>query len=79
MLNQVGKQRGARHEVIHTSRIRKFLRMNLPSFTSSSTTEERENFIEELEKVFEVMHVNDVERVELVAYQLNNISRTCFD
>uniref|UniRef100_M1D8V3 Retrotransposon gag protein n=1 Tax=Solanum tuberosum TaxID=4113 RepID=M1D8V3_SOLTU len=48
--NQVGQQRGARQEEADTSRIREFLRMNPPSFTDSSTTEDPENFIEELKK-----------------------------
>ncbi|WMV38353.1 hypothetical protein MTR67_031738 [Solanum verrucosum] len=72
-------ERGARQEVADTSRIQEFLRMNPPSFTGSSTTEDPENFIEELKKVFEVMHVADTERVELAAYQLKNIARTLFD
>ncbi|WMV13774.1 hypothetical protein MTR67_007159 [Solanum verrucosum] len=38
--NQVGQQKGARPEVADTSRIREFLRMNPPSFTGSSTTED---------------------------------------
>ena len=47
--NQVGQKRGAR--------------MNPPSFTRSSTTEDSENFVEELKKVFKVMHVLNAERV----------------
>ncbi|WMV40579.1 hypothetical protein MTR67_033964 [Solanum verrucosum] len=77
--NQAGQQRGNRQEVDDTSRIRKFLRMNPPSFTDSSTREDPENFIEELEKVFEVMHIVDTEQVELAAYQLKNITKTWFD
>ncbi|KAH0693675.1 hypothetical protein KY285_020772 [Solanum tuberosum] len=77
--NKVGQQRGARQEVTDTSRIWEFLRMNPPSFTGSSTTKNPESFVEELKKVFEVMHVADTERVELVVYQLKNISRTWFD
>uniref|UniRef100_M0ZUZ3 Retrotransposon gag protein n=1 Tax=Solanum tuberosum TaxID=4113 RepID=M0ZUZ3_SOLTU len=53
--------------------------MNPPCFTGSSTTEDPENFIEELKKVFEVMHVADTERVELAAYQLKNVAQTWFD
>uniref|UniRef100_M1DEA1 Gag-pol polyprotein n=1 Tax=Solanum tuberosum TaxID=4113 RepID=M1DEA1_SOLTU len=53
--------------------------MNPPSFTSSSTTEDPKNFIEELEKVFDVMHVADTERVELAAYHMKNVARTWFD
>ncbi|KAG5614612.1 hypothetical protein H5410_014436 [Solanum commersonii] len=75
MLSQVvTNQEGA-----DTSRIREFLRMNPSSFTGSSTTEDPENSIEELKKVFEVMHVADIERVELAAYQLKNVARTWFD
>ncbi|XP_049394889.1 uncharacterized protein LOC125859236 [Solanum stenotomum] len=44
-----------RHEVVDTSRIRELLRMNPPSFTSSSVTENPENFTEELKRVFDVM------------------------
>ncbi|XP_049365273.1 uncharacterized protein LOC125830104 [Solanum verrucosum] len=50
--------------------------MNPPSFTGLRTIEDPENFIEELKKVFEAMHVADTERVELVAYQLKNVART---
>ena len=43
------------------------------------TIEDLENFVEELKKFFDVMHVADTERVELVAYQLKNRARTWFD
>ena len=33
-----------------------------------------ENFVEELKKVFEVMHVVDVKRVELAAYELKGVA-----
>ncbi|XP_049381147.1 uncharacterized protein LOC125845640 [Solanum stenotomum] len=49
-------------EVADTSRIREFLRMNPPSFTGSSVTEDLENFVEELQKIFEIMHIVDAER-----------------
>ena len=54
-------------------------RMNPPSFTGSSTTEDRENFVEEMFKVFEVIHVVNIERVELVVYQLKSVAKTLFD
>ncbi|XP_049347490.1 uncharacterized protein LOC125812027, partial [Solanum verrucosum] len=74
--NQVGQQRGARQEKADTSRIHEFLRMNPPSFTISSSAEDLENFIEELKKVLDVMHVVDTARVELAAYQMKNVART---
>ncbi|WMV40811.1 hypothetical protein MTR67_034196 [Solanum verrucosum] len=77
--NQVGQQRENRQEVVDTSRICEFLRMNPSSFTGSSVTEDLKNFVEELQKVFEVMHVSDVERVELAAYQLKSVARIWFD
>ena len=68
--NQVEQQRGARQERENTMRIFEFLRINPPSFTGSKTTEDPENFIEELKKVYEVMYVVDFKRVELAPYQL---------
>ncbi|WMV08836.1 hypothetical protein MTR67_002221 [Solanum verrucosum] len=61
--NQVG-QRENRQKVADTSRIREFLRIKPPSFTGSSVTEDPKNFVEELLKVFEIMHVVDAERVD---------------
>ncbi|KAG5595872.1 hypothetical protein H5410_037104, partial [Solanum commersonii] len=52
------------------SRIREFLRMNPPEFTRSKLNEDLENFMDEIQKVFKVMHVVDVERVELAPYYL---------
>ena len=77
--NQVGQQRGAQQEEVDTSGIHEFFRMNPPSFTGSSTTEDRENFVEEMFKVFEVIHVVNIERVELVVYQLKSVAKTLFD
>ena len=50
-----------------------------PGFTSSTTIEDPKKFMEELKKVFEVMHVADSERVELASYQLIGVARTWFD
>ncbi|WMV57410.1 hypothetical protein MTR67_050795 [Solanum verrucosum] len=77
--NQVRQQRGVRQDVANMSRIREFLRMNPPSFTSSSFTEDPENFVKEIQKAFEIMHVTDVERVEIDTYQLKGVARIWFD
>ncbi|XP_049359574.1 uncharacterized protein LOC125824263 [Solanum verrucosum] len=53
--------------------------MNPLTFTSSSITEDPVNFVEELKKMFEVIHVADAERVELDSYQLKGVSRIRFD
>lgn len=51
------------------------MRINPQEFIDSSVTVYLENFVEELHTVFEVMHVVDFERVELLAYQLKGASR----
>lgn len=52
--------------------------MNTPSFTSSCTTKDLENFTEKLWKVFEVIDVAIIGRVKLDSYQLHDFSRTLF-
>ena len=59
----------------NNSRISEFLRMNSTRFTGSSVTEDPNNLMEELQKVFKVMHMIDVERVELVAPKLKGVYR----
>lgn len=53
--------------------------MNPMSCMSSSTTEDSYNFVDEVKKVFEVIHVVDTEQVKLVAYKLKRISGTWFE
>ena len=66
---------GVRHDDSDTSRIREFFRMNPPRFTGSITTEDPENFVDELKKVFYKMHVIDAEQIDLDAYQLKSVVR----
>ena len=56
-----------------------FLIINPHTFTSLITIEDPKNIVEELKKVFNVMHVVVTERGELVVFQLKNVSRTWFD
>jgi len=56
-----------------------FLRINPPEFTGSTLNEDPEDYIDELQKVFQVMRVVDAERVELAAYQLKGVARLWFD
>ena len=79
MTYQVCHERQSQQEGTDTLRIRASLRMNSPSFTSQSTTEDRENIVEQLKKAFDVRYVFDVETVELVVYQLKNVVRIWFD
>lgn len=60
------------------SRIREFRRMNHPIFIGSNITEDLENFVEELQKVFDIMYVSDAKKVELVAYQFKGVIQNFF-
>lgn len=53
--------------------------MNPLSFTGSSSTEDPNNFIEELQIVLHVVHVVDTEKVELVAFQMKGVVSIWFD
>ena len=53
--------------------------MNPLKFKGSTPNEDPENYIDELQKVFQVMHVVDAERVELAADQLKGVARLWFD
>ena len=66
--NQVGQHKEARQEKVETLKFCEFLTMNSPRFIGSSTTTDLENYIEEINRVFDVIHVVAAERVELVAY-----------
>lgn len=79
MTNQAAEKIGAQQEEVYTSKICELLRINPSSFTSLSTSKDPENFIEELQMVFEVMHIFNTERVELDTYQFKNVARNWFE
>ncbi|WMV29344.1 hypothetical protein MTR67_022729 [Solanum verrucosum] len=54
------------------ARVRDFVRMNPPEFLGSQTSEDPQNFLDEIKKIFEVMQVTGNDRVEL-AYKLKYI------
>ena len=56
------------------ARVRDFVRMNPPEFLGSQTNEDPQNFMEEIKKIFEVMHVTGNYRVKLVSYQLKDVA-----
>lgn len=57
-----------RQDVLDSSRVHEFLRMNLPEFTRSAVNGDLEHYIDEFVKVFQVMKVSDIEQVELATY-----------
>ena len=79
MTDQFWKQKGAQQEGVDTLRIWESLRLNPPSFTCLRTSGNLDNFVEEVKKVFDVMHMVGAERVELAAYQVKSVARTLFD
>ena len=56
------------------ARVHDFVRMNSPEFLGSLTTENPQNFLDEIKKVFEVMQVTGNDRVELASYQLKDVA-----
>lgn len=66
-------------DALDISRVRKFFRINPLEFTWSKLSEDSEDFIGELHKIFQIMHKGDIERVELVVYQLKRVAKLWFD
>ncbi|WMV54783.1 hypothetical protein MTR67_048168 [Solanum verrucosum] len=48
--------------------------MNPLDFLRSQTSEDPQNFIDEVQKIFEVMLVTKNDRVELASYQLEDVA-----
>ena len=48
--------------------------MNPPVFTGSSVTEDPQQFIDEINRIFRVMHISETEAVELASYQLKDVA-----
>lgn len=75
MANGVGQQRGVSQDVVDTSKINELMRVN----PRVHIIEDSENFVKDLQKVFEFMRVVDAEHVELVSYQLKGVARIWYD
>ena len=56
------------------ARVCDFVRINLPNFLESPTYKDPQNFLDEIKKIFEVMHVTGNDRVELESYQLKDVA-----
>ncbi|XP_070002558.1 uncharacterized protein [Nicotiana sylvestris] len=53
--------------------------MKPPVFTGSKKDEDPQNFIDEVQKIFRVMHVIDTEAAELAAYQLKDVANMWYE
>ena len=57
-------------------RLRDFTRMNPPIFTGSKTSEDPQEFIDEVHKILVAMGATDIEKAELASYQLKDVAQT---
>ncbi|XP_069144584.1 uncharacterized protein [Solanum lycopersicum] len=57
-------------------RLRDFTRMNPLIFTGAKTSEDPQEFIDELHKILVAMGATDIEKAELASYQLKDVAQT---
>ena len=55
-------------------RLREFMRMKPPIFTGSKTSENPQDFLDEVPKIFVAMGVTSTEKAELASYQLQDVA-----
>nr|XP_025884873.1 uncharacterized protein LOC112940876 [Solanum lycopersicum] len=53
--------------------------MNPPIFTGAKTSEDPEEFIDEVHKILVAMGTIDIEKAELASYKLKDVAQTCRD
>lgn len=79
MTAQVNRQDVLRENPLVRSmadRLRDFTRMNPPIFTGAKTSEDPQEFIDELHKILVAMGATDIEKAELASYQLKDVAQT---
>ncbi|XP_047259479.1 uncharacterized protein LOC124892071, partial [Capsicum annuum] len=64
---------GSTPVISEATKVGHFMRMNPPKFTGTKVEENPQEFTDEMEKIFRVLHVEQVEGAELGAYQLKDI------
>ncbi|XP_070039410.1 uncharacterized protein [Nicotiana tomentosiformis] len=57
-----------------SSRVREFIALSLPEFTGTDQREDPQDFIDQLHRIFQVMHATKKEAIELAAFQLLDIA-----
>ena len=50
--------------------------MNPPLFTGAKTSEDPQEFIDEVHKILVAMGATDIEKAELASYQLKDVAQT---
>ena len=61
-----------------TARVWDFTRMNPPSFHGSKSDEDPQEFIDQVQKVIDIMVLTSIESAKLAAYQLHDVAYTWF-
>lgn len=56
-----------------------FLRMNPPKFSGTMVEEDPQHSMDEIEKIFKVMHIDEVEGVELAAYHVKDVANQWYN
>ncbi|XP_070010562.1 uncharacterized protein [Nicotiana sylvestris] len=77
--NQAQRQGTSDVHKTGSSRSREFLNMKPPIFIGSKKEKDPQNFIDEVQKIFRVMHATDTEAAELVAYQLKDVANMWYE
>ena len=62
-----------------STRIRDFLNLDPPSFTGSDPKEDPQDFIDQIQRTLDVMHVSGKEAVELATYRLKGVAILWYD
>ena len=55
-------------------RIRDFLNLDPPSFTGSVPKEDPQDFVDQIQRTLDVMHMGGTEAVELAMYRLKGVA-----
>uniref|UniRef100_M1DTR0 Gag-pol polyprotein n=1 Tax=Solanum tuberosum TaxID=4113 RepID=M1DTR0_SOLTU len=57
-----------------TSRVCEFLALNPPQVTGTDRREDRQHFVDQLHRIFRVMHASATELIELAAFRLLDVA-----
>ena len=57
-------------------RLRDLMRMNPCIFTGSKTSEDPQEFVDEVHKILVAMEATDTEKLEFASYQLKDVAQT---
>ncbi|XP_070040679.1 uncharacterized protein [Nicotiana tomentosiformis] len=62
-----------------SSRVQEFIALSPPEFTETYQREDPQDFIDQLHRIFRVMHATEKEAVELAAFRLRDIATLWYE